>query len=189
MVSLAAAAVLTSMLGSALAADPLPARRPFRRLRHSVDPAAIDSALKSVIDSKNAVGVSALMYERGREVYFGAFGMADRENNKPMARDAIVQIFSMTKPVTGVALMQLYEQGKFELDDAARDVPPEFAERPRLRGPRRRRPAEARGAAPADHRARHHAPHRRISRRRHRRRRSRAIYRTGRPARPQQHAA
>ena len=80
-----------------------------------VDPAAIDSALKSMVDSKSVVGVSALVYERGREAYFGAFGLADRENNKPMARDTIVQIFSMTKPITGVALMQLYERGKFDL--------------------------------------------------------------------------
>jgi CubicO group peptidase (beta-lactamase class C family) len=126
---LAVAAVITSVLGAAFAADapqpppPLPLLLP--RL---VDPAAIDSALKSVIDSKNAVGVSALVYERGQEVYFGAFGFADRENNKPIARDTIVQIFSMTKPVTGVALMQLYERGKFDLDAPLAVYAPEFAE-------------------------------------------------------------
>jgi len=92
-----------------------------------VDPAAIDSALKSLIDSKQVIGVSALVYERGKESYFGAFGLADRENNKPMARDTIVQIFSMTKPITGVALMQLYERGKFELDAPLATYAPEFA--------------------------------------------------------------
>jgi CubicO group peptidase (beta-lactamase class C family) len=133
--SLAAAAVLM-ILGSALAADavkpapapPAPAAAPAPPPAPLVDPAAIDSALKSVIDSKNAVGVSALVFERGREAYFGAFGLADRENNKPMARDTIVQIFSMTKPVTGVALMQLYERGKFELDAPLSVYLPEFAE-------------------------------------------------------------
>ncbi|HEV7607773.1 MAG TPA: serine hydrolase domain-containing protein [Steroidobacteraceae bacterium] len=93
-----------------------------------VDPAAIDSALKSMVDSKQVVGVSALVFERGSEAYFGAFGLADRENNKPMARDTIAQIFSMTKPVTGVALMQLYERGKFELDAPLAAYAPEFAE-------------------------------------------------------------
>src|SRR6187549_1028484 len=93
-----------------------------------VDPAAIDSALRSMVDSKSVVGVSALVYERGQEAYFGAFGLADRENNKPMARDTIVQIFSMTKPITGVALMQLYERGKFELDAPLAVYAPEFAE-------------------------------------------------------------
>ena len=87
----------------------------------------IDSALKSLVDSKQIVGASALVYERGQEAYFGAFGLADRENNKPFARDTVVQIFSMTKPVTGVALMQLYERGKFELDAPLAVYAPEFA--------------------------------------------------------------
>jgi CubicO group peptidase (beta-lactamase class C family) len=93
-----------------------------------VDPAAIDTALKSLIDARKVVGVSALVFERGKESYFGAFGLADRENNKPMARDTVVQIFSMTKPVTGVALMQLYERGKFVLDAPLATYLPEFAE-------------------------------------------------------------
>ena len=93
-----------------------------------VVPSVIDSALKSLVDSKQIIGASALVYERGQEAYFGAFGLADRENNKPFARDTIVQIFSMTKPVTGVALMQLYERGKFELDAPLAVYAPEFAD-------------------------------------------------------------
>ena len=104
---------------------PAPAPTPTPPL---VVPAAIDSALKSLVDSKQIVGASALVYERGQEAYFGAFGLADRENNKPFARDTVVQIFSMTKPVTGVALMQLYERGKFELDAPLAVYAPEFAE-------------------------------------------------------------
>jgi len=50
-------------------------------------------------------------------VYYNAFGYVDCEAKKPMDRNMIVRIFSMTKPVTGVALMTLYEKGKFELDD------------------------------------------------------------------------
>ena len=105
------------------AAVPAPAPAP-----PLVVPAVIDSALKSLVDSKQIVGVSALIYERGQEAYFGAFGLADRENNKPFARDTVVQIFSMTKPVTGVALMQLYERGKFELDAPLAVYAPEFSE-------------------------------------------------------------
>jgi len=93
-----------------------------------VVPSVIDSALQSLVDSKQIVGASALVFERGQEAYFGAFGLADRENNKPFARDTIVQIFSMTKPVTGVALMQLYERGKFELDAPLAVYAPEFAQ-------------------------------------------------------------
>src|SRR5690349_14290387 len=92
-----------------------------------VDPAVIDAALKQLVDSGQLVGVSALVYERGEEAYFGAFGYADRENQKPMTRDTVVQIFSMTKPITGVALMQLYERGKFGLEDPLELHAPEFA--------------------------------------------------------------
>jgi CubicO group peptidase (beta-lactamase class C family) len=92
-----------------------------------VEPAAIDNALKNLVDSNAIIGVSGLVYEHGKEAYFGAFGLADRENNKPMTRDTLVQIRSMTKPVTGVALMQLYERGKFELDAPLERYAPEFA--------------------------------------------------------------
>jgi CubicO group peptidase (beta-lactamase class C family) len=92
-----------------------------------VVPANIDAALKAFVDDQRIIGVSALVYERGQEAYFGAFGLADRENNKPMARDTIVQIFSMTKPVTGVALMMLFERGKFVLDAPLSNYLPEFA--------------------------------------------------------------
>ena len=88
-----------------------------QRIVTDVARSRIDSTLRAYVASGRVAGASALVWEKGREVYFGAFGMADREANRPMTRDVIAQIFSMTKPVTGVALMQLYEQGKFKLDD------------------------------------------------------------------------
>jgi CubicO group peptidase (beta-lactamase class C family) len=93
-----------------------------------IDAAIIDAALKRFVDEQKLVGVSALVNERGKEVYFAAFGHADRENGVPMTRDTVVQIFSMTKPVTGVALMRLYERGKFKLDDPLEKHAPEFAD-------------------------------------------------------------
>jgi CubicO group peptidase (beta-lactamase class C family) len=87
----------------------------------------IDSTLQAFVDSGLVAGVSALVFEKGEEVYFNAFGMADREAGRPMERNTIVQIFSMTKPVTGVALMKLHEQGLFELDDPVSHYIPEFA--------------------------------------------------------------
>jgi CubicO group peptidase (beta-lactamase class C family) len=93
-----------------------------------IDAAIIDAALGRLVDERKLVGVSALVHERGKEVYFGAFGHADRENGVPMARDTVAQIFSMTKPVTGVALMRLYERGKFKLDDPLEMHAPEFAD-------------------------------------------------------------
>src|SRR5690242_11823799 len=61
----------------------------------------IDATLKRFIDSNKIAGVSALIFENGKEVYFNAFGLADREANVRMDRNTIVRIFSMTKPVTG----------------------------------------------------------------------------------------
>ena len=91
------------------------------------DPAPIDETLQGFVEDGRAVGVSALVWKDGEEVYFGAFGQRDRENAEPMTRDAIAVIFSMTKPVTGVALMQLYEQGRFDLDEPIGTYLPELA--------------------------------------------------------------
>ena len=87
----------------------------------------INTTLKSFIDSGKIAGVSALIFEKGKEVYYNAFGYADREVKLPMDRNTIVRIFSMTKPVTGVALMTLYEKGAFQLDDPLSRYLPEFA--------------------------------------------------------------
>jgi CubicO group peptidase (beta-lactamase class C family) len=89
--------------------------------------ARLDSTLKSLVDSGRIAGVSALIFEKNKEVYYNAFGMADREKSIPMDRNTLVRIFSMTKPVTGVALMQLHEKGAFNLDDPISKYFPEFS--------------------------------------------------------------
>lgn len=93
----------------------------------TIDKARIDAALKQMVDDGRASGTSALIWQDGKEVYFGTAGMADRTANRPMRRDTIAQIFSMTKPVTGVALMQLWEAGKVHLDDPLAKYLPEYA--------------------------------------------------------------
>lgn len=92
-----------------------------------IDKARIDKALAAMVADGRAAGVSALVWKDGREVYYGERGLADREANRPFRRDTLVQIYSMTKPVTGTALMQLWEQGKFGLDDPIARYLPEFA--------------------------------------------------------------
>lgn len=87
----------------------------------------IDSTLKSLVDSGRIAGISALIMEKNKEVYYNAFGYADREAGVPMERNTIVRIFSMTKPITGTALMQLHEKGAFQLDDPLEKYAPEFA--------------------------------------------------------------
>ncbi len=93
-----------------------------------VSRAPIDAALRALVDEGQVAGASALIWEDGREAYFGAFGLADREAGRPMKRDTLVQVWSMTKPVTGVALMQWWERGAFDLDDPVAEYLPEFAD-------------------------------------------------------------
>ena len=88
--------------------------------------ARIDSVLNAFVQSGNIAGASALIFENGEEVYYNAFGYADIALEKPMQRNTIVQIYSMTKPITGTALMTLFEQGKFKLDDPLSKYIPEF---------------------------------------------------------------
>ncbi|NUT00846.1 MAG: beta-lactamase family protein [Sphingomonas sp.] len=113
-----------------------------------IDKTRIDRALAVMVRDARAVGVSALVWKDGRESYYGSAGYADREARRPMRRDTLVQIWSMTKPVTGVAMMQLWEQGKFQLDDPLSDYLPEYADtkvfagidasgKPILKAPRR----------------------------------------------------
>jgi CubicO group peptidase (beta-lactamase class C family) len=90
--------------------------------------APIDTALQGFVDRGQIAGAEAIVFKDGQEVYFGTFGYADREAKRPMSRDALIQIYSMSKPITGVALMQLYEQGRFQLDDPLSKYLPEFAD-------------------------------------------------------------
>ncbi len=87
----------------------------------------IDAFLDRVVAEGRTVGASALVWKDGAEACFEAAGDADREAARPIARDTLFQIFSMTKPVTGVALMQLWEQGRFGLDDPLEWHLPEYA--------------------------------------------------------------
>ena len=60
----------------------------------------------------------------GEDVWFRAYGMRDVERGLPVERDTIFRLHSMTKPITSVALMMLYEEGRFQLDDpVARYIP------------------------------------------------------------------
>ncbi|HEY8574012.1 serine hydrolase domain-containing protein [Phenylobacterium sp.] len=123
--------LLSAILAAAIAAAPIaataqPVRRPAAVETVRVDKARIDAALADMVASGRAAGVSALVWQDGRERYFGTSGFADREARRPMTRDTLVQIWSMTKPVTGVALMQLWEQGRFQLDDPVALYLPEF---------------------------------------------------------------
>ncbi len=96
--------------------------------QNSSGSAAIDSSLREAIARKDVPGVVALVTDRERVLYQGAFGVADVSTGRPIANDSIFRIASMTKPITSVALMQLVEQGRIGLDDPASKYLPELAD-------------------------------------------------------------
>jgi CubicO group peptidase (beta-lactamase class C family) len=77
----------------------------------------IDGWMRRLVGDGKLAGVQTLVMRRGHVAWQRECGMADLARAKPMARDTIVRIYSMTKPLTSVAVMMLYEEGRFQLDD------------------------------------------------------------------------
>ena len=88
---------------------------------------ALETSLRGAVEANDVPGVVALVTDRQRVLYHGAFGVADIASGRPLTTDALFRIASMTKPVTSVALMQLVEQGRIGLDDPAEKYLPELA--------------------------------------------------------------
>ena len=82
---------------------------------------------KSWVESGKLPCVTTMVARRGKVVHLESCGLANVETGQPMAPDSIVRIYSMTKPLTTVAAMMLYEQGKFQLDDPIARYLPYFA--------------------------------------------------------------
>jgi len=86
----------------------------------------IDQLIERKIGEGKLVGAVTLVARRGKLVHLAAAGHSDLEAGKPLRSDAIFRIYSMSKPVTTVAAMMLYEEGKFQLDDPVAMYLPEF---------------------------------------------------------------
>lgn len=82
--------------------------------------------MQSYVDRGRYPGASVLIARGGREVHFAARGLRDIEAGTPMTRDTLVRIYSMSKPVTSVAIMMLVERGLFHLEAPILDFLPEF---------------------------------------------------------------
>jgi CubicO group peptidase (beta-lactamase class C family) len=89
--------------------------------------ARIKPALQDLVDRQQVSGVITLIARKGKVVYADSVGMQDIETNVPMRRDTICRFYSMSKPITSVAVMMLYEEGKLRLDDPVSKFLPEFA--------------------------------------------------------------
>ncbi|MFK7765965.1 MAG: serine hydrolase domain-containing protein [Mariniblastus sp.] len=88
---------------------------------------SIDRKMNGLVRSEAVVGCSALVLKDGKEVYFGKWGYQNKRKKLPIDRQTIFRIYSMTKPITSIAAMQLVEQGKLDLDAPITTYLPEFA--------------------------------------------------------------
>ena len=79
--------------------------------------ARIDGWMDRLVAEGKLAGLGVTVARRGRVAYSRCCGLADRERGTPMAEDTILRIYSMTKPLTSLAIMMLYEEGRFQLDD------------------------------------------------------------------------
>lgn len=86
----------------------------------------INKQLTELTRQEKVIGCSALVYCKGEEVFFGTWGLQNQRKQTPIARDTIFRIYSMTKPITSLAAMQLSERGKLDIDAPVSKYLPEF---------------------------------------------------------------
>lgn len=88
----------------------------------------LDAAMQTEIDSGRFAGIAIQISRHGKLIKDARYGFQDLASGAPLRSDAIFRIFSMTKPVVGTALMILFEEGKWQLDDPVAKFIPEFAD-------------------------------------------------------------
>ncbi len=86
----------------------------------------IDGWMQRLVDDGRLAGLTVMVSRRGQVAYLQSRGLADIARGTAMAADTVARIYSMTKPLTSVALMMLYEEGRFQLDDPVTTVLPCF---------------------------------------------------------------
>ena len=118
--------LLCSLFLSAAFAQELPKAKPEAEGFSPERLERIGTAVQHGIDEKRIAGAVTLVMRHGNVVWFKGQGMMDREGGEAMPTDALFRICSMTKPITSVAVMMLYEEGKFLLDDPVSKYLPEF---------------------------------------------------------------
>ncbi len=86
----------------------------------------LDDYMAKVVADGRVAGMTTLLARHGRVVEFNTYGKASLATGAPMSRDEIFRIYSMSKPLTGVAMMILFDEGKWNLDDPVTKYVPEF---------------------------------------------------------------
>jgi CubicO group peptidase (beta-lactamase class C family) len=87
----------------------------------------VTQTMQRYVDDGLLAGVVTMVARDNKIVHFESVGFRDKELGAPMTNDALFRIYSMSKPITGVAMMILYEEGKFKLSDPVEKYIPEFA--------------------------------------------------------------
>ena len=103
-------------------ASPADAGMSEERLAH------ITATSQRYVDEGKLAGVVTLVARDGKIVHFEAVGQRGADDDRPMTKDALFRIFSMSKPITAVAAMMLYEEGGFALSDPVEKFVPELAD-------------------------------------------------------------
>jgi CubicO group peptidase (beta-lactamase class C family) len=114
------------VLAAAAMAQDIPTAKPESVGLSSERLDRIAAAVGQSIADKQIAGAVTMVVRHGHVAWFKAQGMSDREAAKPMHPDTMFRICSMTKPITSVAVMILYEEGRFQLDDPVSKYLPEF---------------------------------------------------------------
>lgn len=107
-------------------AEPLPSVAPDDVGLATTQLAEIDSLMHSYVSKGKLAGIVILVAREGKVAHAGVYGQMDIETGQAMRRDALFRVYSMTKPITGVALMTLYDEGRFQLDDPVAKYLPGF---------------------------------------------------------------
>jgi CubicO group peptidase (beta-lactamase class C family) len=127
--------------GAGSLASELPSIEPERVGVSSERLGAINELARKYVDNGQFAGIVTMVSRRGKVIHLNAEGRYGLDNNTPVAADTLFRIFSMAKPVTAVAALMLYEEGKFQMMDPVSKHLPEFGGQLLQRGDELAQPA------------------------------------------------
>jgi len=107
-------------------AGSLPTTEPDRVGMSTAALQRLHNRLQQLVDDGVSAGLQVVVARRGEVVMHDSFGVADTRSGEPITKDTLFRIYSMTKPVVGVAMMMLYEEGRFSLSDPIANYIPAF---------------------------------------------------------------
>jgi CubicO group peptidase (beta-lactamase class C family) len=119
--------IATPPTAPAAAQQPLPAAKAENVGISAQRLTRLSDGMKSLVDQGRLAGVVTMVARHGKVIEFEATGKRNIAADLPMQKDSIFRIYSMSKPITGVAMMMLLEEGKWQLNDPVAQYIPEFA--------------------------------------------------------------